>query len=96
MKKLFGIVLLSVFVLAACGGSDSPSDDRTIVCTVEEMGVEGTITAEVVGGEVVEITIEVAGTEITFTGAELQDFGAEDLSADGFISDIEAEGGECN
>ena len=95
MKKLFGIALLSVFVLAACGGG-SDSDDRTIVCTIEEAGVEGTITAEVEGGDVVEITIEVLGMTTTFSEDELQDSGINDFSAEGFISDIEAEGGECS
>jgi len=37
MKKLFGIALLSVFVLAACGGSDDNGNvDGTVVCTDEE------------------------------------------------------------
>jgi len=92
MKKLLGIGLLSLFVLAACGGSDDGSDDRTVVCTLDE----GTITAEVEDGEVVELTVDAEGITLTFTGDQLQDFGAEDLSVDGFIEEMEAEGANCN
>jgi len=92
MKKLVGIGLLSLFVLAACGGSDNASEDRTVVCTLDD----GTITAEVEGGEVVELTVEAEGITLTFTGDQLQDFGAEDLSADGFVEEMEAEGANCS
>lgn len=90
MRKLFGIALLSVFVLAACG----ESDDRTVVCTIEEMGLEGTITAEVEDGQIVEVVMDILGTTVTFSDDQIE---AEGLSrnVDAFIRDMESEGAEC-
>jgi len=96
MKKLFGMALLSVFVLAACGGgSDNSSDDRTVVCTIEESGIEAIVTAEVEGGQVVEVTFEMLGQSIVFTEDEMDAEGL-DRNVDGFIREMEADGGECS
>ena len=94
MKKFLGIALLSVFVLAACGGG-SDSDDRTVVCTVEEAGIEVSVTLEIEGGEVVSMSTEGAGFEMTFDREQLEELG-EELDADTVIADAESNGATCN
>jgi len=51
MKKFLGVILLSLVVLTACGGDDNGgSGTETVVCHLEEMGVDTETTIYVEDG----------------------------------------------
>lgn len=83
MKKLFGIALLSLFVLAACGGSDTDTDANNdvvdvVICSDDIMTLtlysdEGVITSMTI--ENIEDTSEMSEAEINLAIAVFEGLG---------------------
>jgi len=94
MKKLLGLTgLAALFVLAACGGSDTV----TTSCEVDAMGMEMTMTAESEDGEITSIEAEVR-MPLAMLGVEAADVDLESdeladmLAGMGFDGDVDLDG----